>query len=503
MNHLNQVNDPNKFTYQYNKNHKLVLLFVGISILGGGAIGFLIVHTSAFLVFWLLFGLISVLVILYKSEYALLAMIFIAYTYASNVLIVNYGLPSLMKPLMGLIVFLIFFRWIVFKEKPKGWQRSILVISGYGFIGVTSFLYATDVYAVREWLTAFAKDAVIAVVIAILFQRLFTLRHLVWVLLIAGIFLGSLTTYQQLTGTFDNSYGGFSKAQLTQIVGESNDWRSGGPGFGPNGFGQIMVVLVPFAIERMWNERRISLRILAGWALVVCVLSVFYTFSRSAFVGLVVVTLAMLIYRRFKPLNLLITLLLIGILLTNMPTQYTERLLTLTDFIPSSGASPSSDVSFRGRISENLAAWNMFMDHPILGVGLHNYQANYLKYSRELGLDPRREGRTPHNLYLEIASEMGLLGLGWLSIFLWMVFRGLRHARKKLYSIDMQKYDGLIMAIGVSIVGFLITSLYQHLATPRYFWMLFGIALAIPDVIRQEVIAYNQKVTEVEVYETR
>lgn len=499
MNQINQVNIPNKLSYRYGENHKFLLLFVSISILAGGGIGFLVVHTSALLAFWLLSGLITVLIIFYKSEYALLAMIFIAYTYTSNVLIVNYGLPSIMKPLMGLIMFIIFFRWVLYREQPKGWQRSMLVISGYGLIGVSSFLYATDIYAARDWLIAFAKDAVIAVVVAILFQRLVTLRRLVWVLLAAGIFLGTLTIFQQLTGTFDNTYWGFSKAQLTQIVGQSKDWRSGGPGFGPNGFAQTMVILVPFAIERMWNERKTILRILAGWALIVCVLSVFYTYSRSAFLGLVAVLAAMLIYRRFKPLTLLITILLLGILLTSMPVQYTERLLTLTDFIPNSGANPTSDVSFRGRISENLAAWRMFMDHPLLGVGLHNYEANYLNYSRELGLDPRREGRTPHNLYLEIASEMGLLGLSWLGIFLWMVIRGLRQARKELKSINKQEYDGLIMAVGVSILGFLITSLYQHLATPRYFWMLFGIALAIPDVVRQEVIAYNQK----EIYETK
>jgi O-antigen ligase len=310
--------------------------------------------------------------------------------------------------------------------------------------------------------------------------------------LIAGIFLGSLTTFQQVTGTFDNTYWGFSKAQLSQIVGESNDWRSGGPGFGPNGFAQIMLILIPFAIERMWNERKAGLRILAGWALVVCVLSVFYTYSRGAFLGLVAIIAAMMVYRRSKPLTLMVMVFLLGASLSIMPAQYVDRLSTLTDFLPNSGEN-NNEVSFRGRISENIVAWRMFVDHPLTGVGLHNYSANYLNYSSDLGLDPRREARTPHNLYLEIASEMGLLGLSWLGIFLWMVIRGLRQARAQLKNINMQEYDGLIMAIGVSILGFLITSLYQHLAIPRYFWVLFGIALAIPDVIRQELKTQNQE----------
>jgi putative inorganic carbon (hco3(-)) transporter len=484
---------------QFANNRFFVLFFLGVSILAGGGIGFLIVSTSKFFVLWMLFGAISAIIFLYKIEYGVLAMIFVAYTYTSNVLIVNYGLPSIMKPLIGILIFTIFIRWALFGEKPDGWQRSFLLISGYGLIGLGSFFYAKDVSVAKEWLSDYVKDAIIAIVISIVVQRLITFRRLVWVLLAAGIFLGSLTTYQALTGTFENTYWGFSKAVRGSIVGESNDWRSGGPGFGPNGFAQIMLILVPFAMDRFWNEKNINMRILAGWALMVCVLSVFYTYSRSAFLGLIAVLALMMIYRRVKLSTMLLTIFLLGVLQVFVPAKYADRLLTLVDLLPGSGANPVSEDSFRGRISENLAAWRMFMDHPLLGVGLHNYGVNYQTYSREIGLDPRREERTPHNFFLEIASEMGFIGLSWLGIFLWVVIRGLRQARKDLKNIGLHEYDGLIVATAISILGFLIISLYQHLAYPRYFWMLFGIALAIPNLIRKEIVARQQ----IEFHETR
>ena len=500
MEQITQVSIKDKsLPSQYANNKFIVLFFLGISILAGAGIGFLVVYSSDLFAFWLLLGVISALIFFYKSEYGLLAMIFIAYTYTSNVLIVNYGLPSIMKPLIGLLVFIILFRWVWYGEKPEGWQRSFLVISGYGLLGLGSLFYAKDTSVVREWLGDYVKDAIIAISIVVVVQRFVALRRLVWVLLAAGIFLGSLSTYQGLTGTFQNTYGGFSKGVRSSIVGESNAWRSGGPGFGPNGFAQIMVILVPLALERMWNERKLVLQILAGWALIVCVLSVFYTYSRSAFLGLIAVLVAMMVYRRVKPTTLLITVALFGVLQAYMPAQYTDRLLTLTDLLPSNGANPTAEDSFRGRISENLAAWRMFMDHPLLGVGLHNYGVNYQTYSREIGLDPRREERTPHNFYLEIASEMGLLGLSWLGIFLWVVIRGLQQARKKLKDIGLQEYDALILAIGISLLGFLITGLYQHLAFPRYFWLLFGIALTIPNLIQQEILIHHQT----KFYETR
>lgn len=492
MSQVDKIGLENRLPHIIN-TRLLVFIMWGVSIVTGAAIGVLVVTTSGFFAAWLLFGIISAILFFYKSEYGLFVLIFTAYTYTSNVMIVNFGLPSIMKPLIGLLIFIILFRWVLYGEKPLGWQRSFMIFSGYGLLGLISFFYAKDAYVVREWMSDFAKDAIIAIVIAVLIQRLDTLRRLIWVLLLSGIFLGSLNTYQAFTGTFENNYWGYSKAEHSQIVGETNDWRSGGPGFGPNGFAQIMVVLVPLALERMWNEKKPILKIFAGWALVVCTLSVFYTYSRSAFIGLVAVLVAMAIYHRIKFTTMLLTVLLFIVIQSYMPAQYTDRLLTLTDFLPGNDTNQTVDYSFRGRMSENLAAWRMFLDNPIFGVGMHNYGVNYQTYSREIGLDSRREERTPHNLYLEIASELGLLGVIWLCVFLWMVARGLQQARNSLRNSGLQEYDELLVAIGISLFGFLITSIYQHLAYPRYFWLLFGIALVIPNVVNQELRIQSQR----------
>jgi O-antigen ligase len=58
-----------------------------------------------------------------------------------------------------------------------------------------------------------------------------------------------------------------------------------------------------------------------------------------------------------------------------------------------------------------IIAVQMFLENPILGVGKRNYQALYVEYSSMLGLDPRLEDRQAHSLYLELAAEMGMLGL--------------------------------------------------------------------------------------------
>ena len=41
-------------------------------------------------------------------------------------------------------------------------------------------------------------------------------------------------------------------------------------GLGPNGYGQYLLVVVPFALDRLWNEKRLLLRMIAALAFWVC-----------------------------------------------------------------------------------------------------------------------------------------------------------------------------------------------------------------------------------------
>jgi O-antigen ligase len=440
------------------------------------------------MLFVIAIGIFSVIGILSRIEWGLLAMIFMIYIRFSDVLVNVHGMPSIAKPFIALLLIVILIRWGVYGQRPENWVHPTLLLAGYGLIGLSALLYAADPARAQDALIVFIKDSVIMLIVVILLQRAATLRRVIWTLLAAGIFMGTITTYQQLTGTFDNNYWGFAQAAVENIVGDVSDYRVGGPGLGPNGYGQFMLFLVPLALDRLWNENRRPLRIFAVWALVVCALTIVFTFSRGVFVGLIVVLVLMFIQRRPKPVAILITILLVAVMLQFIPVRYTERLATLADLLPGVGLDARTEVSFRGRLSENIAGVQMFTDHPVLGVGLGNFNYHYQTYSRRLGLDPRREARSAHNLYLEIASEMGLLGLAWFAILQWVTFRGLQRARADFKSARMPSYEGMVVAFGIAIIGFLVTSLFRHMAYPRYVWLLYGIALAMPHVARQALM---------------
>jgi putative inorganic carbon (hco3(-)) transporter len=454
----------------------------------GAVVGLLIPYISnPFQLLVLVVGLLAALAIIARREFGILALVVIVYTRFSDVAISFHGAPSVFQPFMLLLIAVIFIRWVLYKERPRGWQRSLALVAGYGLVGFASLLYASDFSRAQNALGDYAKDAIIVVVVALMLQRGALLRTVIWAMLAAGIFLGSISVFQQASGTFDNNYWGFGQAAVKNILSGHDDYRISGPIGDANFYAQILVVLVPLALERLWGERGRVWRLLAVWALGVSLLSIVFTYSRGAFLALVVVVGLMVIRRPPRPVIMLLTMLLIVAIWRFVPESYVDRLSTIPKALPLVGASTDPEVSFRGRTSEMAVGWRMFIDNPITGVGLDNYPVFYQQYSRLIGLDPRREPRAPHNLYLQIASETGLLGVTMFGAILWFAFRGMWQAERALSEAGRGELAGMIAAFSVGLGGYLVGGIFLHAAYPRYLWLLIGIALAVPQLARSEL----------------
>jgi O-antigen ligase len=468
----------------------LTLAFVGLSLSVGTAAAVVALNVSSPLRFVVIIvGLLGIVGALTRIEWGLLALVFMTYTRFSDVLVQFDHFPSTAQPFVALLIIVVLAHWVLYGRAPGEWKQSALLVAGYGLVGYVSLLYAANFALSQAALSNYVKDAIIAILVTMLLVHGVALRHVIWTLLLAGIFMGSISVFQQLTGSFSNNFFGFGQASLQNIVGQNNDYRIGGPIGDPNFYAQILVVLVPLALDRLWHEHNRLLRLLAGWALLACGLSIIFTYSRGGFIATIVVAALMLIRRPPNLLALLVTAGLIITLLQFIPANYTQRLSTLLSFVPESDTSVSSEISLRGRQSENEVAWLMFTDHPILGVGLDNFKVYYQEYSRRLGIDPRAEARDPHNLYLQIAAQTGLVGLIAFGTILWVMFRGLQSARMAFAVARLPQFSSMTMAFGVGMIGYLIAALFLHNAYPRFFWMLFGIALAIPQIAKYELSA--------------
>ncbi len=436
--------------------------------------------------FVIVIGFYAFAVSLARVDWGLLVLIFITYTRFSDIAVQFHGAPSVAKSFVLLLLLAIIARWVIFGERPEGWQRPAILMAGYGIIGFASILYAADPVKTQAATMSFVKDALIVVIISILLRRPRQLRYVVYTLLVAGFFLGTLSVFQYATGSFDNNFWGFSQTRVMHIVGETNSNRISGPFGNPNDYSQIMLVLLPIAVDRFLKEKSRWLRLFTGVTAAVVLAAVVLTFSRSGFVSLVAVGGLFLIYYRPKFSSIMMFLLIGLMMLPFMPAEYVERMETLVLFTPGSDYNPVGEVSYRGRTSELLVGWMMFRDHPILGVGVENYPVHYQDYSRRVGLDPRTEGRSPHNLYVEILAERGLFGFAFFAIILWLIYRSLRDARRDFKRIENEDLAGLVTAYSIGIFGYFVGALFMHSSYPRFMWLLVGIALALPQLSRLE-----------------
>jgi putative inorganic carbon (HCO3(-)) transporter len=456
----------------------VILIAVGI----GSVLGFALSKFPPIYVVAGELALVISLITFTNIELGLLALIVVTYTRLSDVLVHTYGAPSIAKPLIGLLLAAIAFQWVFYARSPRGWEKTAVFVFLYGIVIFASLFYSASFESANAALNDFWKDGLIAVITVILMRNMLSLRRVTWALIGVGVFLGSISVYQYLTGTFENTYWGFGQAAIQNITGTDNGYRIAGPIGDPNFYAQIMLVIVPISLVRFLDEKKAILRGIALLATGVSFLTVFFTFSRGAFLALMVMGLVYFLINPPKP-NQLIIMALVGVfVLQFIPAEYTDRLLTIPALFSGTREGVSSDVSFQGRASEMTAAWMMFADHPVFGVGVSNYSVYYQKYSRRIGLDPRTEARQAHSLYLEIAAEMGLTGIIIFSALLWNMFNGAWGSWKQLKEAGERVHANLILSIIIGLIGYFSSAFFIHNAYPRYFWLLAGLALSIPRV---------------------
>jgi O-antigen ligase len=464
------------------------LLIAIIAVVLGVAMGMLINKVNN--PFYILVGLASLIGFvgaIVSVEFGLLLLVFITYTRFSDIAVHTYHAPSVAKSFIVILLIGVIIRWVVSHEKPRGLLLPTLLVVAYGLVGFTSLLYAPDQAAVVDSLNNYVKDALIALVVVALLKKPNQFRNIIYTLLIVGVFIGTISLHQYVTGNYTNDYGGFAVAEYMNIISDTNGYRLSGPVGDPNFFAQVMVVLALLGVERLLHERNLFWKIIAGWAAAVSTLSVVFTFSRGATVALVLALIIFFWIYKLKPAQLIVILVLGIAMLAYAPPTYYQRVLSIADILPSSNGEINirADRAIQGRASENLTAWVMLMDHPLLGVGLNNYSYLYQDYTKSLGLAPSASNRSPHNLYLEVAAETGIIGLIIFLIMVGLALRSLLRARRKFINAGMEDYANLTTGFLIAFIGYLFAALFVHAAYPRYFYLLIGIAFALPNMFQE------------------
>ena len=208
-----------------------------------------------------------------------------------------------------------------------------------------------------------------------------------------------------------------------------------------------LVCAIPISGFLFLSERRFSALLVSGLSASLMGVFLVYTRTRSAWAGVAGAVLCLsggLVLRPglrhpvIEALRLEMNrrkgiiaggCLILSLLLACLPPRIQELeqrgLPYLTETKAGLGATAASvfekDVSVSYRLSSWAGSLRMLLDHPFLGVGPGGWVRAFPPYDRGATTTLSTSMGNPHNDYLWIASEYGLIGLG---IHVWFLFAG-------------------------------------------------------------------------------
>jgi O-antigen ligase len=304
----------------------------------------------------------------------------------------------------------------------------------------------------------YAKSVIVFLLTTQLLTTLPRFERMLWFVLLFCVAVSfiAIASYQQ-----GNLVGGYRM---------QGGW--GGINSNPNDFALTINLFLPFGFALYSLNRTLLRKVFCAFFVVISVAAIMLTYSRGGFITLVVVLILCFLKmgrqgKRSKHLLPFMLVVIAFILLA--PHDYLDRLQTITDF--------SKDRSGSGQARQEAIekTLEVISEHPLLGIGMGmnglalNAKGLYWAYV--------------HNVYLQIASEIGIAAL---IVFVALILRLLKATRRIQTQFQgNQHHRKLILlarATEISLSAFCIAALFHPIAYHFYFYYIAAFALALKGI---------------------
>lgn len=273
---------------------------------------------------------------------------------------------------------------------------------------------------------------------------------------------------------------------------EGNRIAGAGGLFGnPNDMALNMVAFLPLVIVIALMRKGLVARLIGLIGVPMITLAIIFTKSRGGTIGLIVMIAVFLFkVRRVKPglAAAIVAACLATVPL--LPSTFTSRMSSIMN--------PEEDPTGSREARKQLLkeGFRTFLEHPVFGVGAGQFM-NYSPDSRSRYV----AWRETHNAPLQVAAELGVLGLVLFVMIIWSGFSAARAAartlraraparrsrRKGSTSTEHDRFTMYAAGFTASLAGWFMAALFASVA---YYWTLYlvvGLALALRDIVQSRV----------------
>jgi len=332
------------------------------------------------------------------------------------------------------------------------WNREIGLIVGLAVLAAFTIPFSLWPGGSLGVLMDFAKTAAIFVLLSHVVTTMSRLRLAAWLLTWMAIGLGLFALYNFMTGaTIDQG------ANQDRLIGNEGALTKN-----PNDLALMVNLLLPLTVGLLLASKETWQRIVLLTAVGVEAATVVLTYSRGGAVTLAVIGLAYLWkLRRQRERSFIYAGLLAALLaLPLLPSSYFDRMSTITN------VEADRTGSAQERISDMIIAGKTILANPIIGAGMG------------MNMLVMREARGGwlgvHNVYLEHALDLGLIGLGIFLVLLWSSLRAVAHVQHTSSSPDLVF---LAQGLQISLIAYATAALFHPVSYQYYFYYIAGLAI--------------------------
>jgi O-antigen ligase len=360
-----------------------------------------------------------------------------------------------------------------------GPNQPILILLLYG--AVSWFRSPSGAFSAAEWLRLAGGVGLYYVVVATLQERR-QLLSLVGVLVVAAALtsLYGLATFGQRAETSMSS--SFGNGQL---------------------FSGFLLLLLPLLVALAFSAAEGRLRLMAQFAIALAVPALLLAQTRSSWIGMAAALLVLgALALRFTPaarrgalpkhqivvpLAALVGALGLFLVVSRMTPVIAARAKSL--------ATASQDASFAWRLQMWRGAWQLIRERPLLGWGIGSFpleQTRTVPFAQSRALVQRMGPslhEQAHNEYLQIGTELGLLGL---ALYFWVLgaffHAGLRALRRREEGFWKLVLLGCLAGVAGQMVDALSNPAWRFAEVSFLFWLMLGLGMAAARTSRTSMV---------------
>jgi len=310
-------------------------------------------------------------------------------------------------------------------------------------------------------LDMFIKVIIIFILMINVITTQHRLRLMLSLVVVCGTIFAALAIKSYLVGDFT-----VVEKKNVGVVGLRIAGAVGGFFGNPNDLATSLNLLLPLAVALALTStglKRVLYFVCGG----ILIGGVIVTFSRGGFLGLSSLAFVFLwkVGRQNRAVTALALAGLVGVLVLALPVGYAGRITSMFSI----GEDPTGSSQARRDLLDR--ATNVAAHHPIIGIGMGNFHIYSI------------HEQVAHNSYLEIAAELGLVGLGAYLLVIFVPLRSLRRieletavqeTRPLLYRksehLSQRDIHYFSIALQAVLVAYIVCSFFGSI---QYQWFLY------------------------------